>query len=55
MEVGRIDYASLKSIALRATDEPKAPILEDYTPRAVVDIKPNLSPYSALQDVAGHE
>lgn len=55
VEVGRIDYASLKSIALRATDEPKAPILEDYTPRVVVDIRPNLSPYSALHEVAGHE
>lgn len=55
LEVGRTDFESLKSIVLRVTDMPTVPLLETYTPRAVIDMKPDLGPYSALQEVAGHE
>jgi len=55
LEVGRTDFASLKSIVLRITDMPTVPLLETYTPRAVVDMKPDLGSYSALQKVTGNE
>jgi len=44
----RTDYASLQSIILHLSDHKAPPLLENYTPRLVVDWKPNLSVYNRL-------
>lgn len=44
----RTDYASLKSIVLHLSDQKSLPLLESYTPRQVVDWRPNLSVYNSL-------
>jgi hypothetical protein len=55
LEVGRTDYESLKSLVLRIADAPTRPLLETYTPRAVVAMKPDLKLYSMLQEAVDHE
>ncbi|MBS3937114.1 MAG: hypothetical protein KGZ50_00885 [Peptococcaceae bacterium] len=44
----RTDYATLKSIILHLADQKTPSLLESYTPRQVVDWKPNLSAYNSL-------
>ena len=44
----RTDYASLKSIILHLSDQKALPQLESYTPRQVVDWRPNLRAYDSL-------
>ena len=48
LESARTDYASLKSIILHLTDQKVLPLFESYTPRQVVDWRPNLSAYNSL-------